>query len=131
MNAYQFFLKHAGYSHGPKETPTQGRIRCARALAKNEAAAKRGGFTYAWDVDPTASSADWITAEDDYKGGYSDPWRLWQCCMLDGEGRIVNSLHGIDFGRDGTPWADPYRRVVEAELAGEGMGNEPQGKYRG
>ena len=23
------------------------------------------------------------------------------------------------FGRDGSPWGDPYRRVVEAELAGQ------------
>lgn len=123
MNAYQFFMKHAGYSHGPKETPMQGRIRCARSLAKDEAEALKRGFSYAWDVDPCTDSSDFSDE--------SPAWSLWQCCMLNSDGRIVNSLHGIDFGRDGTPWGDPYRRVVEAELAGDGLTNAPQGKYPG
>lgn len=123
MNAYQFFMKHAGYSYGNGETKMQGRIRCARQLAKDEAAARRYGFTYAWDIDPDINSSDF----DDTR----PPYRLWQCCMLNPEGRIVGSLHGIDFGPDGTPWANPYRRVEEAELAYDVLTNAPQGKYRG
>lgn len=129
MNAYQFFLKHAGYSYDPKaETVMQGRIRCARALAKDEREARNGGFTYAWSIDEISTSAEFDN--DDFNGSNSDPWQLWQCVMLNEEGRIVNSLHGIDFGRDGSPYGDSYRRVVEAELAGEGMTNGPQGAYR-
>ena len=129
MNAYQFFLKHAGYSYDPKtETVMQGRIRGARALAKDERDARNGGFTYVWSIDEMSTSAEFDN--DDFNGSNSDPWQLWQCAMLNAEGRIVNSLHGIDFGRDGSPWGDAYRRVVEAELAGEGMTNEPQGVYR-
>ena len=127
MNAYRFFLKHAGYRYRPSETKMQGRIRCAREMAKAERAARDGGFSYRWSVDETASSADWITADDDYKQGYSDPWQVWQCAMLNSDGRVVASLHGIDFGRDGEPWGNPYMRVVEAELAGEGISAEPQG----
>lgn len=33
--------------------------------------------------------------------------------------RVCQSLHGIDFGRDGSPAQDSYGRVVEAELADE------------
>jgi hypothetical protein len=37
--------------------------------------------------------------------------------MVDEDGKIVQSLCFIDFGRDGSPWGDSYKRVVEAELA--------------
>lgn len=131
MNAYQFFLKHAGYSHDPMiETAMQGRIRCARGLAKDEREARNAGFTFAWSVDPDSNSAGMEESIEpaDY---FTDPYPHYQCCMLNADGRIVNSLHGIDFGRDGSPYGDSYKRVVEAELAGEGMTNEPQGTYRG
>ena len=119
MNAYQFFLKHAGYSHDPKtETTMQGRVRCARALAKAERAARDGGFSCRWSVDEMSTSADWSDEEPAYE--------QWQCGMYNESGRIVNSLHGIDFGRDGSPWSSDYRRVVEAELALDGLTNEPQ-----
>lgn len=113
MNAYQFFLKHAGYSYDPKtETPQQGRIKCARALAKVEREARNASFCYSWSVDEQSSQEE----------GYTQ----WQCAMFNSDGRIVNSLHGIDFGQDGNPWSDSYRRVVEAELAIDGMTNEQQ-----
>lgn len=121
LTPYHFFLKHAGYSYGNGETKQQERIRCARALAKNERAASKGGFTYVWSVDPHTDSSDFSDE--------SPAWSLWQCCMLNADGRIVNSLHAIDFGRDGEPWGDPYQRVVEAELASEGLTNKPQGFY--
>jgi hypothetical protein len=37
--------------------------------------------------------------------------------MRDKAGKVVQSLGGVDFGRDGDPWGQPYARVVEAELA--------------
>ena len=128
MNAYQFFLKHAGYSYKPgEETPMQGRIRCAREMAKDERAARDGGFSYRWSVDEGASSADWLDAGED-GGRDNNPWQVWQCAMLNSDGRVIASLHGIDFGRDGEPWGNPYKRVVEAELASDGLTAEPQGK---
>jgi hypothetical protein len=112
MNAYQFFLKHAGYAYDPKtETAQQGRIKCARQLAQAERDARDGGFSYNWSVDEISSQEEGKT--------------MWQCGMYNENGRIVNSLHGIDLGEN-TPWSDPYRRVVEAELALDGLTNEPQ-----
>lgn len=118
---YQFFLANAGYGRGPNESEKQARMRCARELAKAERKAAAGGFTYVWSVDPLSDSSDF---EDS-----GDPWQLWQVCMLNSDGRIVASLHGIDFGRDGSPWGDNYRRVVEAEIACDGLTNEPQNIY--
>ena len=118
MNSYQFFLKNAGYCYGPHETKMQGRIRGARALADAERKARNGGFSYRWTVDEMVDSNSFE--------GSDEPWQLWQCGMYNSEGRIVNSLHAIDFGRDKSPWSDPYRRVVEAELAIDGLTNEPQ-----
>jgi len=121
QEAVTFFHEHAGYSYDPKrETKAQGRMRCARALAKAEADASSKGFYFRWSIDPDTDSSDF---EDS-----GEPWQLWQCAMYNPEGRIVASLHGIDFGRDGEPWGEPYRRVVEAELAGEGIDAPPQGK---
>lgn len=118
MNAYQFFFKNAGYSHGTDETAMQGRIRYARMLAKAERDARNGGFSFEWSIDPDIDSSEF----DDS----SEPWQLWQCAMFNADGRIVNSLHGIDFGPDGSPRSNSCRRVVEAELAVDGLTNEPQ-----
>ena len=118
MNAYQFFLKHAGFSYGNGETKMQGRVRGARQLSKVERQARDQGFTYHWSIDPHLDSSEFTADEE--------PWQLWQCVMFNAEGKIVNSLHGIDFGPDKQPWCDPYKRVVEAELACEGLTNEPQ-----
>jgi len=117
----KFFFDHAGYSYGKGETKRQGRERGARALAQAEAKARQGGFSFVWQIDPDTDSSDWSDDEP--------AWRVWQCCMLNPEGRIVDSLHGIDFGRDGEPWGDPYKRIVEAELALSGLDNEPQAHY--
>ena len=118
MNAYQFFLRHAGYSYDPKtQTKMQGRIQCARRLADAERQARNAGFSYRWNEDT-------LTSEEfsDEKPG----WTLWNCAMFNAKGKIVNSMGGIDFGRDRDPWSDPCKRVVEAELAIDGLTNEPQ-----
>jgi hypothetical protein len=131
MNPYQFFLKHAGQSYNPAtETQMQGRIRNARHLAEVERKARDGGFFYIWSIDPDCLSSDWIDDNED-GGRNNDPWQTWQCAMYNSDRRIVNSLHGIDFGRDGSPHGDTYKRVVEAELALDGLTNEPQGELRG
>ena len=132
MNSYQFFLKHAGYSYDPKtQTPMQGRIQTARRLAKAERQARDAGISFCWGQDDYLSS-EWIADNED-GGRNRDPWRTWYCTAYaapkQNEGyygvrpNVLASLSGIDFGRDGEPWGAPYRRVVEAELAIEALGN--------
>lgn len=105
----QFFYDHAGYSYDPKrETPEQGRRKCARLLARAERKGSEAGLSFEWQHDDITS--------DEFKSSGS-PWRLWACVCRSVDGEILSSLGGIDFGRDGEPWGDTYRRVIEAELA--------------
>lgn len=109
-----FFYQHAGYSYNPAtETPEQGRRKCARALARAERAGSDAGLGFRWSIDPDTDSSDW---NDD-----PEPWAQWVCECVDADGETVACLGGIDFGRDGEPWGDPYQRVVEAELAAEAL----------
>lgn len=114
MTPYAFFYRWAGWSYQPAtETPPQGRARCAKALATAERRA-RGVLTFEWSIDPISTSLDWCDERP--------AWQQWECVARNVEtGRVVASLHAIDFGRDGEPWGDPYRRVVEAELASEAI----------
>lgn len=86
-------------------------------LADAERWARETGYSFMWDIDHDSSSADWIDDDDEDGGKHNDPRRVWSCWMMDMKGNIVQSLHAIDFGRDGHPWGSNYRRVVEAELA--------------
>jgi hypothetical protein len=114
--AQAFFHKHAGFSYDPAcETIDEGKTRCAYALAQSEQWAQDSGYTYGWMIDEIGDSSEFSDDEP--------AWQLWVCDMYDETGAHVTSLGGIDFGRDGSPWHDPYRRVVEAELALEVMGN--------
>jgi hypothetical protein len=134
MNSYQFFLKHAGYSYDPAtQSPMQGRIQCARKLAAAERKARDAGISYQWEYDG-ADSSEWIADNED-GGRNCNPWQTWACCAIpSGEDAdqygtaALASLGGIDFGRDGEPWGNPYRRVVEAELALEALDNLKGGK---
>ena len=110
--AVAFFHKHAGYSYG-SEGPEAGRIRCARALADAERAGSDAGFSFEWEHDHDIDSSEW---RDDV-----EPYATWACYCRDVNGILLSSLHGIDFGPDGEPWDQPYRRVVEAELASEAL----------
>ncbi len=115
--AVAFYLKDAGWVYNPTMT-RKDKLQYARTLARAEREAFEGGFFYHWSVDPEINSS--------YFSDDTDPWKLWQCSMYNKDGKIVNSLHGIDFGRGGQPWGNNYRRVVEAELAIEGLTNTPQ-----
>lgn len=111
MTPYRFFYRNAGFAWGEGETKAQGRARGARALAAAEAWMQENGAVYQWKHDGTASAE--FTGK---KPGYA----LWECCMyqvIDNELVFVESLGGIDFGENGEPWGNDYRRVVEAELA--------------
>ena len=131
LNSYQFFLKHAGYSYDPKtQTAMQGRIQGARALAAAERKARDADISFKWSIDPDCTSAEFCAPSED--GGHNKaPWQTWQCVAyqsmdcVQSSARIVASLYGIDFGRNGEPWGDPHRRVVEAELALEALEVQP------
>jgi hypothetical protein len=112
--AERFFWTHAGYSWNSAkgETPEQGRERCARNLAAAEGIAQEAGYSFDWQQDDIDSS-DW---SDD-----PEPWPQYVCLMRDINGKVVQSLCGIDFGKDASgpfPFGD-YRRVVEAELVAQ------------
>ena len=105
-----FFYDQAGYGYQPdQETKEEERRRCARQLAEAERVASEAGFSYEWEIDLSGDSSEF---NDD-----PEPWALWCCVCRDMDGAFMASLYGIDFGRDGEPWGQPYRRVVEAELA--------------
>lgn len=113
MTPYRFFLTHAGYSWNPAtETKEEGRRRCAKALADAERRGMGAGLSFDWSIDEVDSS-DWSDEEPAYA--------QWKCVCRDANGKFVTSLGVIDFGRDGSPWDSPYRRVVEAELAAEAI----------
>ena len=107
--AARFFYDHAGYAHGLDETPEQGRIRCAMNLVAVEGIAREAGMSFSWDIDPNIDSSDFDDSPD--------PWPLWVCIAYSCTGEIVGSRGGVDFGRDGSPHSNDYRRIIEAELA--------------
>ncbi len=113
QQAQAFFYEHAGWSQSPGESKHQGKTRCAKALAKAEARATSNGYSFAWDIDPDSNSSDFSNRKPYYD--------LWFCLCRDASGHIVASLYAIDFGAGGSPWGQPYRRVVEAELASEAL----------
>jgi hypothetical protein len=102
--AWRFFLENGGYSTPP------GRAACALESARSEAllteAIDADVCTVEWHNDP---EPDFETRE--WTGPYA------YGCVLEVNGEHVASLWGIVLGsRD---LQDPYRRVVEAELASE------------
>ncbi len=105
-----FFYRHAGCSWTPAvETREQGRARGASELADAERIAREAGASFAWSIDPETDSSSFSSARP--------AWPLWQVIMHAPDGEVLTSLGGVDFGRDGEPWGDPYRRVCEAECA--------------
>lgn len=110
--AVTFFAEHAAVSWFPAmENRTEDIKHQAEALAMAELTSVDRGWRFDWRIDPDTDSGDWILDQD------HQPYALWQCFMLDEDGRILQSLGGIDFGRDREPWGQPYRRVVQADLA--------------
>lgn len=118
--AVRFFYEHAGYARSPGETIEAAKWGTATALADAEARASRAGVSFAWEVDPFTTSADWIAGRQD-GGKYRNPWSTWSVVLRAPDGTVLDSLGGVDFGRDGEPWGDPYRRVCEAEMALEAL----------
>lgn len=110
----RFFYENAPFSYGKGEAQEQSQVRCARELARAERDGRKAGLSFDWSVDAEVDSSE-----------FSDempPWQLWQCVAYDADGTMCASLRAIDFGRDGTPHSSAYRRVVEAQLADEALG---------
>lgn len=115
--AYAFFLRHADYSYRPGETSIQGRRRCAKELARSEAHARKAGYAFHWEIDADAVGHELRSS--------AEPYALWGCTLTLPNGEVGPSLWAIDFGPGGEPWGEPYRRVVEAQLALEAMSEIP------
>jgi len=113
MTPYAFFYKWAEWSYTPgEETAKQGRARGAKLLARAERRASEEGWTFQWERD---------TITNGFFEETDDPYYLWFCVARDGAGQVMESLGGVDFGRGKEPWGDPCARVVQAELAAEGV----------
>lgn len=108
--AVAFFYNEAGFSYDPlTQTPAEGRLETAKALAKAESMASEAGCSFEWELDG-GDSREW-----DAEGPVTP---TWVCTMRSPSGTVLESVSGVDFG-DSEPWGQPYRRVVEAELAFE------------
>jgi hypothetical protein len=133
----QFFFDHAWYSYDlAKETPEQGKERCAKDLAAAEEFAKNLGWEYLWEIEQE-NPRDVFGEPDPVNGPFYDPENeFWQCalfgtmpevcplcagdpcycyCRYSAKRKVLGSLGMIEAP---TP---EYRRVVEAELASEAM----------
>lgn len=111
MNAdVKFFFDHAPYSYGPGQAPGEARTQNAQGLAACEAWAEKHGVYFVWEIDSEIDSSEF---SDD-----PDVYAMWQLtASINGE--WMSGLGGVDFGKDGVPDSDPYKRVLEAEMARE------------
>lgn len=106
--ATAFFYLNAGWSYDPQtESSEDGRTRCAQSLALAEFQALSRGWSFQWELDGM-TNREWTDEGEETA--------TWQCTARDENGEVRGALCGIDFA-SGEPWGDPYRRVVEAELA--------------
>ena len=118
MAAVKFFSKNAGSSYTPgKETRAQGKRRGAQALAHAEAEAARRGWRVEWDHE---QDVDLSWADDEQR---EDIDEVLEAVLKDENGHVLASLGNITFGRDSMANRN-YRRVVEAELALEALGEK-------
>jgi hypothetical protein len=113
--AFWFFFDCAGYSHDPrKESPLAGRVRVALDSVLIEARGREAGLRFEWVMDPYMDSSE-----------FSDErpaWPVWSCtCFAYEDNTVLASLGCIDFGRGKQPWGEPYRRIVECDLAYEAL----------
>jgi hypothetical protein len=113
----RFFWLNAGFCYDPKtQTKAQGHRECAEKLAEAESLARRMNWMYEWNDDWTVNSHQKYYGTDSaYKDGEPDTCEY--CVLYDEHREHLASLGCIDD-------ADAnYRRVIEAELALEAMGN--------
>jgi hypothetical protein len=116
-----FFYEHAGYSYDPKtESADEGRVRCAREMAKAEAFVKGQEYEYEWDWDESGCNGCDCDSPD-CKCSTGEEHETLCVSLFNPRDRETDkyatlvSLSGI-CGADAK-----YRRVIEAELALEAM----------
>lgn len=111
----QFFYDNAGFSYDPKkETEAEGKLRCAQALAEAEDYGKRHGFVFQWEADQDGCIGCECGSEDCHCCT-GEAHEVLCCVLRDEDGTVLASLGAI---------CEPtreYGRVIEAELALEGM----------
>lgn len=99
LQTYKLMHEHAMWSYRPSiETEGEGRVKCALALA-------RAAYALARDVDVYI----------DWERDLIEP-DAWCCLLCSADGEVMRALGGVDFADDGTPFDEPYARVIEAEL---------------
>lgn len=114
-DAMDFFRTHAGYSFDPTvETAEEGRERGARAMAEAETWAAEQGITFAWEDDWEVGSHAKYYGRPPY---FVEPETCEHVAAFDPGGNVLASLGCVD---DATT---EYRRVVQAELALEALGD--------
>ena len=117
--AVLFFYTQAGYSYDPRiQTEVNSRLHGAIALATAETWARTHGVYFIWDNDLDAEA---MNAVGEY-GWYPAVSCLAMQHAEDPSERphVLASLAGIIESSDYTE-RDAYRRVIEANLALEGM----------
>jgi hypothetical protein len=110
----QFFYDNAGYSYDPKkETAEQGKVRCARSMASDERVARDMGVEFEWEYDAGGCSGCDCNSPDCACSTGKPHETLVAFARYNGE--VVASCGGICGATSN------YRRVMEAELAGEAL----------
>jgi hypothetical protein len=117
--AVLFFYAQAGYSYQPDtQTGVNGRLHGAIALANAERWARANGCYFVWDNDQDAEAMN--------ESGEYEFYPAVSCLMMqhaeDPSDRphVLASLSAI-IESPNREKRDAYRRVIEAELALEGM----------
>lgn len=134
--AVDFFRKHAGHAVRPGESKAKARARDAEVLARAEAESRARGWTVDWEYD-----------SENWQSDAERPFEVLIAILRDADGHALTSLGSIGmtrrwgvFSRADRRWswsgvrvafrrmtgnkrADAdYRRVVEAELADQALG---------
>ena len=116
--AIQFFAEHACYCTPP------GRMACAKSLAIAEQRAKEMGLTFVWEPECEPWDGEYPLAPTDLLEWVACYQRTEVCAHSDSGmcdrpkcARMLASLGMVAT----TGYSDPYRRVIEAELASEAL----------
>ena len=112
--AVAFFKKHAGYAQRSGETAAQAKTRGAKSLARAEAEASARGWRYKWEDEIEAD----LSLEDE-----SDISEVLMVALYDEHGNVLLSLGSVTLGHDSAA-NRAYKRVIEAELADEALGEK-------
>lgn len=115
----QFFYDHAGWSHDPAtETSEEGRVRCARELAWAEREMDDRGWRAIVREDPDVMEDDAGSVELVESG---EMVNLEVILLSDDHEPCAHNVLGSLCSIVVASPADPYIRVVTAELAAEAL----------